>query len=60
MFDHNEIIISSDNKTGRTATVRGAKRVVIPEFEVYKNPTIRLSDVKARRFNLIDRGGGNV
>ena len=32
-----------------------AGRVFIPEFEIVSNPTIRISDVKRRRFNLIDR-----
>lgn len=31
------------------------ERVTIPEFEIVSNPTIRIDDVKRRRFNLIDR-----
>lgn len=31
------------------------ERVTIPEFELYSNPTVRISEVKQRRFNLIDR-----
>jgi hypothetical protein len=34
-----------------------ATRVTIPEFEIYSNPTIRISEVKQRRFNVIDRHG---
>ena len=30
-------------------------RVVVPEFEISANPTIRISEVKRRRFNVIDR-----
>ena len=30
-------------------------RVIVPEFELYSNPVIKISDVKQRRFNLIDR-----
>jgi hypothetical protein len=31
------------------------ERITIPQFEVYQNPTINISEVKRRRFNLIDR-----
>lgn len=27
----------------------------LPTFEIYKNPTINISDVKRRRFKMIDR-----
>lgn len=30
-------------------------RVSIPEFEIVSNPTVRIREVKARRFNVIDR-----
>jgi len=30
-------------------------RVMMPTFEIAANPTIRISDVKRRRFNVIDR-----
>ena len=30
-------------------------RVSIPEFEVVSNPTVRIAEVKRRRFNVIDR-----
>lgn len=30
-------------------------RVTFPQFELYSNPTIKLSSVKARRFDIIDR-----
>lgn len=32
-----------------------AQRVTIPEFEIVSSPTIRITDVAKRRFNLIDR-----
>ena len=32
-----------------------SKMVVIPEFKVVTSPTIRISQVKRRRFNIIDR-----
>lgn len=31
------------------------QRVTIPTFEVFSNPTIHISEVKRRRFNIIDR-----
>lgn len=33
------------------------QRVMVPEFEVVSNPTVRLDDIRSRRFNLIDRTG---
>ncbi len=30
-------------------------RVTVPEFEVVSNPTVRISEVRRRRFNVIDR-----
>ncbi len=30
-------------------------RVTVPEFEVVSNPTVRIAEVKRRRFNVIDR-----
>lgn len=58
-FQHDEVVITSDNKIG-THTKFSAifSRVTIPTFEVYSTPTIKLGDVKARRFNLIDRNIG--
>jgi hypothetical protein len=31
------------------------KRVTIPSFQIVANPTIQISEVKRRRFNVIDR-----
>lgn len=30
-------------------------RVTVPEFEIFSNPTVKISDVARRRFNVIDR-----
>lgn len=58
-FQHDEIIITSDNKIGTLKKLSAVfRRVTVPTFEVYSNPTIKLGDVKARRFNLIDRNMG--
>lgn len=32
-----------------------SSRVTVPLFEIHKEPTIKLSDIKTRRFNIIDR-----
>lgn len=32
-----------------------ADRVTLPTFEIVSSPTIRITDIKQRRFNLIDR-----
>lgn len=54
LLKHNLIVINSAGKTGHRRF--NAQRVIIPKFEVYSNPTVRISDVQKRRFNLIDRG----
>ena len=47
-------VVVSSNGSGPESRVFG-DRVVIPEFEVYANPTVRIAEVKRRRFNVIDR-----
>ena len=47
-------VVISSNGTGPESRVFG-DRVVVPEFEIYANPTVRISEVKRRRFNVIDR-----
>lgn len=43
------------NSRGKLVEKPNVGRVVVPTFEIYQNPTIRIDDVKQRRFNLIDR-----
>lgn len=52
-IDVSAVVISS-NGTGPESRVFG-DRVVVPEFELFANPTVRISEVKRRRFNVIDR-----
>ena len=47
-------VVISSNGTGPESRVFG-DRVVVPEFEIYSNPTVRIAEVKRRRFNVIDR-----
>ena len=47
-------VVISSNGTGPESRVFG-DRVVVPEFELFANPTVRISEVKRRRFNVIDR-----
>lgn len=47
-------VVISSNGSGPESRVFG-DRVVVPEFEVYSNPTVRIAEVKRRRFNVIDR-----
>lgn len=51
VFKHNKFSINSE---GKTVFYRYG-RLILPPFEVFSNPTIKISDVKQRRFNLIDR-----
>lgn len=47
-------VVISSNGTGPESRVFG-ERVLVPEFEIYANPTVRIAEVKRRRFNVIDR-----
>ena len=46
--------VISSNGSAPESRVFG-DRVTIPEFEVVSNPTVRIAEVKRRRFNIIDR-----
>jgi hypothetical protein len=52
-IDVSATVISS-NGSAPESRVFG-DRVSIPEFEVVSNPTVRIAEVKRRRFNVIDR-----
>ena len=52
-IDVSAVVISS-NGTGPESRVFG-DRIVVPEFELFSNPTVRIAEVKRRRFNVIDR-----
>jgi hypothetical protein len=55
-YKYDAIRISSRGRLYRKGQLSGAaRRVTIPQFQLYASPTIKLSDVKSRRFNLIDR-----
>lgn len=47
-------VVVSSNGSGPESRVFG-DRVTVPEFELYSNPTVRIAEVKRRRFNVIDR-----
>lgn len=47
-------VVVSSNGTAPESRVFG-DRVTIPEFEIVSNPTVRIAEVKRRRFNVIDR-----
>lgn len=47
-------VVISSNGSGPESRVFG-DRVVVPEFELFANPTVRISEVRRRRFNIIDR-----
>lgn len=52
-IDVRAVIISSHGSAPESR-VQG-DRVLVPEFEVVSNPTVRIAEVKRRRFNIIDR-----
>lgn len=47
-------VVVSSNGTGPESRIFG-DRVTVPEFEIFSNPTVRIAEVKRRRFNVIDR-----
>ena len=47
-------VVISSNGSGPESRVFG-DRVTVPEFEIFSNPTVRIAEVKRRRFNVIDR-----
>lgn len=52
-FKHNRLRINSDGKLYDTNRLR-AHRVIFPTFDIVSSPTIRIDDVRKRRFSLID------
>lgn len=47
------VVISSNGAVPESKIV--GDRVTVPEFEIVANPTVRIREVKQRRFNVIDR-----
>ena len=47
-------VVISSNGSGPESRIFG-ERVTVPEFEIFSNPTVRIAEVKRRRFNVIDR-----
>lgn len=52
-IDVSAVVVSS-NGSAPESRVFG-DRVTVPEFEVVSNPTVRIAEVRRRRFNVIDR-----
>ena len=49
------VMINARGKANNALNHAMSQRVIIPEFEIYSSPTISISDIRKRRFNLIDR-----
>jgi len=47
------VVVSSNGSAPESRVF--SDRVTVPEFEVVSNPTVRIAEVKRRRFNVIDR-----
>ena len=47
------VVVSSNGSAPESRVF--SDRVTVPEFEIVSNPTVRISEVKRRRFNVIDR-----
>jgi hypothetical protein len=46
------VVVSSNGAAPESRVF--ADRVTVPEFEVISNPTVRIAEVKRRRFNVIE------
>jgi len=49
------VMINARGKAKSAADHAMSQRVIVPHFEIYSSPTISISDIRKRRFNLIDR-----
>lgn len=47
------VVVSSNGSAPESRVF--SDRVTVPDFEVVSNPTVRIAEVKRRRFNVIDR-----
>jgi hypothetical protein len=49
---------SAQEEVGPTVVNPNAinRRAMVPEFEIFSNPTVTLQEIQSRRFSLIDRG----
>jgi|SRR5271166_2728300 len=54
-YRHDKFVITPRGKLEDRFSRIFGQRVVVPTFEIFSNPTVRITDVKRRRFNLIDR-----
>lgn len=54
-FKHDHLVIDNRGKLTAKGRYIFAKRVVVPQFEIFSNPTINIADIKRRRFHVIDR-----
>jgi hypothetical protein len=54
-YKHRELVINSSGRLNKRNSFPRGVRVRMPLFEIYSNPTIRISDIKKRRFDLIDK-----
>jgi len=52
-IDVSAVIVASNGAVPESRVF--GDRVTVPEFEVVSNPTVRISEVRRRRFNVIDR-----
>jgi len=52
-IDVSAVVISSNGSVPESRVF--GDRVSVPEFEIVSNPTVRIAEVKRRRFNVIDR-----
>lgn len=52
-IDVSAVVVSSNGAVPESRVF--GDRVTVPEFEVVSNPTVRISEVRRRRFNVIDR-----
>ncbi len=52
-IDVSAVVVASNGSVPESRVY--GDRVTVPEFEIVSNPTVRIAEVKRRRFNVIDR-----
>lgn len=56
LYPDDEIVVNPNNDIiDKQSSYIHGQRVVIPQFQIFNSPTIKISEIKRRRFNLIDR-----
>jgi len=54
LIDENHAFFERVTRPGIRDQIKEGEEIFVPTFEIASNPTIRLSEIKARRFYIVD------